>query len=123
MPDYSIVGRQGRAAEYDGNGTTKVTYNGTGGVSLGNFFTRLAFAVNYKETNFLLNDAVSAKGAKIIFNRDPRQTGAEGRAVPEGRRRSVPDRRSATGHIVWMVDGYTTMSNYPYSRAAVAVRR
>ena len=44
-----------------------------GGVSLGNFFTRFAFALNYKETNFLLNDSVSAKGAKIIFNRDPRQ--------------------------------------------------
>jgi len=31
----------------------------------GSFFTRLAFAVNYKETAFVLNDAVSSSGAAI----------------------------------------------------------
>ncbi len=69
--DYSIVGAKG-SREYDGSDPT-TSYKGKGGVSLGsNFFTRLAFAARYKETSFLLNDAVSAKGAKIIFVRDPR---------------------------------------------------
>ena len=72
------------------------------------------FAINYKQTNFLLNDAVSANGAKIIFNQ---------RSAASGCRRSHRSSRSTAtripivvnGRIVWMVDGYTTMANYPYS--------
>ena len=94
--------------------TRRVTYDGNGGVSLGSFFTRLAFAVNYKQTNFLLNDAVSAKGAKIIFNRDPRQRVQKVAPFLKVDGDPYPDRRP-TADIVWMVDGYTTMANYPYS--------
>jgi uncharacterized membrane protein (UPF0182 family) len=115
MADYSIVGAQGKLREYDGEGTDRVTYQGKGGVSLGGFFTRLAFAVKYKETNFLLNDAVSAKGARIIFNRDPKamvQKVAPFLTV-DGDPYPFVDEQS--GHIMWMVDGYTTMANYPYS--------
>ena len=72
MPDYSIVGATGNPQEYDGSRSTKITYAGSGGVSLGSPLHRLAFAIKYKQTNFLLNNAVSAAGAKIIFNRDPR---------------------------------------------------
>ena len=93
-PDYSIVGAPGSPREYDG-ADVKTTYAGSGGVSLSNVFTRLAFGMKYRETNFLLNDAASAKGAKIIFDRDPAAAGGEGRAVPDRRRRPVPggDRR------------------------------
>jgi hypothetical protein len=115
LPDYSIVGGAGAAREYDGTGTTKVTYQGGGGVSLSNFFTRFAFALNYKETNFLLNDSVSAKGAKIIFNRDPRQIIAKVAPFLKVDSDPYPFVDSASGDIVWMVDAYTTMSNYPYS--------
>ena len=115
MTDYSIVGAKGTPREYDGDDATKITYTGKGGVSLSNLFTRLAFAVNYKQTNFLLNDAASATGAKIIFNRDPRQRVEK--VAPfltvDGDPYPIVDK--TTGHIVWMVDGYTTMANYPYS--------
>ena len=40
LPDYSIVGTKGQPQEFDGNGDTKVSYTGSGGVSLSNFFTR-----------------------------------------------------------------------------------
>jgi len=113
MNDYSIVGAHGEKREYDANGGENVSYQGSGGVSLGNFFTRLAFAVKYKETNFLLNSAVSASGAKIIFNRDPK-TMVE-KVAPFLTVDGDPYPIVADGHIVWMVDGYTTMANYPYS--------
>ena len=80
---------------------------------LGSFFTRLAFAVNYKQTNFLLNDAVSAKGAKIIFNRDPAERVQK--VAPFLKVDGDPYPIVVNGRIVWMVDGYTTMANYPYS--------
>jgi uncharacterized membrane protein (UPF0182 family) len=115
LPDYSIVGATGTKQEFDGNGSSKISYGGGGGVSLGNLFNRLAFAVKYKQGNFLLNDAASAKGAKIIFNRDPRQM--LGKVAPFLKVDSdpYPVVDEASGHIVWMVDGYTTLNNYPYS--------
>lgn len=112
LTDYSIVGAEGKAREYDGF-DARSTYSGKGGVSLGNVLNRLAFAVHYKQTNFLLNDAASAKGAKLIFNRDPKQRVEK--VAPfltvDGDPYPVVD----NGRIVWVVDGYTTMSNYPYS--------
>jgi uncharacterized membrane protein (UPF0182 family) len=115
LPNYSIVGAGGTPREYDGTGATKVSYSGGGGVSLGNLFTRFAFALNYKETNFLLNDSVGAKGAKIILNRDPRQILSKVAPFLKVDSDPYPFVDTATGDITWMIDGYTTMSNYPYS--------
>ena len=114
MNDYAIVGAKGSKREYDANGST-VTYHGKGGVALDNLFTRLAFAVQYKETNFLLNDAVSASGAKIIFNRDPKLMVEKVAPFLTVDGDPYPFVDQDTGHVVWMVDGYTTMANYPYS--------
>ncbi len=110
--DYSIVGAKGQAREYDGFDST-TTYQGKGGVSLGSFFNRLAFAVHFKQTNFLLNDAASASGAKLIFNRDPKLRVEK--VAPYLTVDSDPYPVISNGRVVWIVDAYTTMSNYPYS--------
>jgi uncharacterized membrane protein (UPF0182 family) len=115
MPNYSIVGDKTSKNEYDGNGTTKVSYTGSGGVSLGNIFNRLAFAVQYKQGNFVLNNVASAKGAKVIFNRDPRQALQKVAPFLQVDSDPYPIVDPSTGDIVWMLDGYTTLSNYPYS--------
>jgi hypothetical protein len=115
MSDYSIVGAKGKPREYNGTGDTRVTYQGTGGVSLSNPLTKLAFALKYKETNFVLNDAVGAAGAKIIFVRDPKARVAKVAPFLTVDGDPYPIVDSTSGHIVWMVDGYTTMANYPYS--------
>ena len=111
LHDYSIVGSKGKR-EYDGSDQTS-SYAGKGGVKLGGFFSRLAFAVKYKQTNFLLNDAVSAKGAKIIFNRDPRERILK--VAPFLKADGDPYPAVVDGRVVWIVDCYTTMSNFPYS--------
>ena len=115
LPDYSVVGAQGTPREYDGNGNTKITYAGSGGVSLASPLTKLAFAVQYKQTNFLLNDAVTAKGAKVIINRDPRQILQKVAPFLTVDSDPYPIIDQSTGDVVWMLDGYTTMSKYPYS--------
>ena len=112
MTGYAVVGAQGTAREYDG-ANQRTTYAGSGGVGLGSFLTRLAFAVHYKETSFLLNNTVSANGAKIIFNRDP-QTMVQ-KVAPFLTTDGDPYPVVADGRIVWIVDAYTTMANYPYS--------
>ena len=113
MTNYSIVGAKGSQREYDG-ADSRTTYTGTGGVSLGSFVNRLAFAVHFKQTNFLLNNAASASGAKLIFNRDPRKRIEK--VAPYLVVDSDPYPVVANGRITWIVDAYTTMSNYPYSQ-------
>ncbi len=115
LPNYSIVGAKGTKQEYDGSDGPKVSYAGPGGVSLGSLFTRLAFAVQYKQANFVLNSSASASGAKIILNRDPRQIIQKVAPFLTVDSDPYPIVDPTSGHIVWMVDGYTTMSQYPYS--------
>ncbi|MCU1655989.1 MAG: conserved rane protein of unknown function, partial [Pseudonocardiales bacterium] len=110
---YSIVGAKGVKREYDGADST-TTYAGKGGVSLGSFVNRLAFAVHFKQTNFLLNNAASTNGAKLIFNRDPRQRVQK--VAPFLTVDGNPYPVVANGRVVWIVDAYTTMANYPYSQ-------
>ena len=113
LNQYSIVGAKGKQREYDGL-DARSTYTGSGGVSLGSFINRLAFAVHFKETNFLLNDAASAKGAKLVFDRDPRTMVQK--VAPFLTVDGDPYPVVADGKLVWMVDAYTTMSNFPYSQ-------
>jgi hypothetical protein len=115
VSDYAIVGAKGAPREYDGDGSKKYTYNGSGGISLSSFLTKLAFATAYKETNFLLNDAVSASGARILINRDPRERVEKIAPFLKVDGDPYPIVDQQTGHVVWMVDAYTTMSNYPYA--------
>jgi uncharacterized protein len=116
MNDYSIVGAKGEKREYDKSGGSNVTYTGKGGVSLGSPLTKLAFALKYKETNFLLNDAVGASGAKIIFNRDPKKRLEKVAPFLTVDGDPYPIVDTASGHVVWMLDAYTTIANYPYSQ-------
>ena len=110
--DYSIVGSQVSKQEYNG-ADQKNSYDGKGGVKLNSVFRRAAFAVKYGQFNFLLNNTVSSKGAKIIFNRDPRERVLK--VAPYLKVDSDPYPSVIGGRIVWILDGYTTMSNYPYS--------
>jgi uncharacterized membrane protein (UPF0182 family) len=113
LNEYSIVGAEGKQREYDGF-DARSTYTGKGGVSLSSFVNRLAFAVHFKQTNFLLNDAASAKGAKLVFNRDPRVMVQK--VAPFLTVDGDPYPVVSNGRLVWMVDAYTTMSNFPYSQ-------
>ena len=117
--EYSIVGTDNdqdkefdRPAGTDGESEVYTTYAGEGGVPVGNFFTKLAFAINYAETNFILNDGIGSN-SKIIYNRTPRERveavapfiTADGDPYP-----AVID-----GRVKWILDGYTTSDKYPYS--------
>ncbi|MFF3222910.1 UPF0182 family protein [Nocardia suismassiliense] len=113
-PDYAIVGNtEGqRPREYDSD-TAQFTYDGKGGVPIGNWFNRLAFAAKYAERNILFSSAIG-DNSKIIFNRAPRDRvqkvapwlTTDGNAYPA----------VVGGRIQWIVDAYTTLDNYPYAQ-------
>jgi uncharacterized membrane protein (UPF0182 family) len=116
VSNYAIVGVKGQKREFDGSGNRKYRYDGSGGIKLNSFFTRLAFALHFKETNFLLNSTVSASGAKILINRDPVQRLEKVAPFLRVDNSPYPFIDSANGDITWMLDGYTTMDDYPYSQ-------
>ncbi|WP_206489879.1 UPF0182 family protein [Rhodococcus sp. KRD162] len=114
-PDYAIVGSTGTGdREYDTD-ESNYTYTGSGGVPVGNWFNRFAFAAKYAERNILFSGAIGSD-SKILFDRDPRdrvQKVAPWLTTDTDSYPAVVD-----GKIVWIVDGYTTLKNYPYAQRA-----
>ncbi len=111
--DYSIVGATANngPVEYDTD-TSTFTYDGKGGVPIGNIFTKAAYALKYQELNLILSDRVG-ENSKIIYQRDPRQRVHE--VAPWLTTDSKTYPAVIDGRIKWIVDGYTTLRSLPYS--------
>ncbi|HEY1651843.1 MAG TPA: UPF0182 family protein [Acidimicrobiales bacterium] len=91
-------------------------YKGTGGVQLSSIFTKAMFALREGDINLLISSQITDK-SRIMFVRDP--VAMAQKAAPflsfDHDPYSVITKQ---GHIDWIVDGYTTTSNYPYSQNA-----
>ncbi|APT88442.1 hypothetical protein CFRA_03170 [Corynebacterium frankenforstense DSM 45800] len=110
--DYAIVGADTEEpVEYDTDNSS-YTYTGSGGVGIGNWINRLAFAGKYQEMNLILSDRVGGD-SKIIFDRDPR-TRVE-KVAPWLTTDSKTYPAVVDGRVKWIVDGYTTLDSLPYS--------
>ncbi|MBM7471777.1 UPF0182 family membrane protein [Subtercola frigoramans] len=120
-PDYSIVGAaQGASAvELDyPSGTDSAsqaysTFTGDGGPKLDNVFNRLAYALKFQSEQIFLSEAVNAN-SQILYDRDPATRVSK--VAPYLTIDSDPYASVVDGKVVWIVDGYTTSSNYPYSK-------
>nr|WP_231908456.1 UPF0182 family protein [Corynebacterium mycetoides] len=110
--DYAIVGDNGQGpVEYDTDNAS-YTYQGEGGVNLGNWFNRAAYALKYQELNFILSDRVGPS-SEILYDRDPRERVE--RVAPWLTTDSTTYPAVIDGQVKWIVDGYTTLSQLPYS--------
>ncbi|MDO5097558.1 MAG: UPF0182 family protein [Corynebacterium sp.] len=110
--DYAVVGSDnGNSVEYDTDSST-YTYAGKGGVDIGNFFNRAAFAARYQELNLILSERVNSK-SKILFERDPRTR--VHKVAPWLTTDSTTYPAVIDGRIKWIVDGYTTLGSLPYA--------
>ncbi|WP_336085262.1 UPF0182 family protein [Nocardia sp. SSK8] len=109
-PDYAIVGGT-EPREYDTD-TTKYTYTGAGGVPVGSWLNRLAFATTYTERNILFAKAIGPD-SKIIFHRDP--SARVELVAPWLTADNNPYPAVVDGRIVWIIDAYTTIEGYPYA--------
>ncbi|MEV5329586.1 UPF0182 family protein [Nonomuraea sp. NPDC052634] len=100
--------------ETGGTGQKNTTYTGRGGVPVGSFFNRLLYAAKYGEANILLSGDIN-DNSKILYVRNPRERvqkvapylTLDGNAYP-----AIVD-----GRVQWIVDGYTTSNDYPYSQS------
>jgi uncharacterized protein len=114
IQSYSIVGAQdpSQPLEYDSD-TERSTYTGKGGVSIGNVFNRLVFSLLYGERNILFNGSIN-QNSKIMYVRDPEDRVKQ--VAPWLTTDADPYPAVVDGRITWIVDGYTTLENYPYSQ-------
>ena len=116
--EYSIVGApEGTESwEFDyptGSQGATTTFNGDGGPSVGNIFSRLLYAIRFGSDQILFSDRVTS-ASQILYDRSPKERVAkvapyltlDGRVYP-----AVVD-----GRVKWIVDGYTTSDAYPYSQ-------
>ena len=115
ISDYSIVRTNG-GGEFDRPGSggqdERFTYDGEGGVNVGSLVHRLAFFGYYGERNILLSGAIKGD-SKILFVRDPADRVEK--VAPFLKVDGDPYPAVIDGRIVWIIDGYTTLNNYPYS--------
>ena len=119
---YVVVGRQdGEAAiEFDtpgggdSSGEQFNTYNGTGGVAIGNMVTRALYASRFADINLLLSDRINSN-SKILYDRTPSDRVAA--VAPWLTVDSDIYPAIVDGRIVWIVDAYTTTASYPNSQA------
>jgi uncharacterized membrane protein (UPF0182 family) len=104
------------AKEFDfprGDQNMYTTYDGDGGISVGNWFNRLAMSVRFGEMKILLSNFLT-RDSKIMFRRkiaERVQTIAPFLTYDNDPYPVVGD----DGRIFWMIDAYTTSSRYPYA--------
>jgi uncharacterized membrane protein (UPF0182 family) len=90
-------------------------YTGSGGVQITSLFSRAAFALRLGAFNLLISDQITDK-SRIMFVRDPVQIAQK--AAPFLTFNQNPYAVVDNGQIYWIVDGYTTTNQYPYSQNA-----
>jgi uncharacterized membrane protein (UPF0182 family) len=119
-PNYSIVGgpKAGPKKELDypdssSTGQQNNTYAGSGGVKMGSLARKAAYALKYRELNLMLSNTVNSD-SRLLDHRTPRERVE--RVAPwltlDGN--SYP--AVVSGRVQWIIDGYTTSADYPYSR-------
>jgi uncharacterized membrane protein (UPF0182 family) len=118
-PDYSIVNTDQPELDYEESGTSEqvtTRYAGEGGVVIGNRLSRLAYALRFGDPNIVLS-SLPRDESKILYHRDIVERVRK--VAPYLALDGDPYPVVQDGRVVWVVDGYTTSSNYPYSERRV----
>ncbi|HEV2057245.1 MAG TPA: UPF0182 family protein [Methylomirabilota bacterium] len=113
--EYVIVRTKSQELDYPaGDQNVYSRYSGRGGVPVGGFLRKLAFAIRFGEIKILLSDDLSAESRVMMYRR-----------VGDRVRQATPFIRfdhdpylvvTGDGRLVWIVDGYTTTDRYPYAQ-------
>ena len=116
-PGYVVADSRQPELDYQtSNGTDVVShYQGDGGVKMGNFFTRAAFAIRLGDLNLLISNLITPQ-SKIMFVRTI--VAMAQKAAPFLSFDADPYAALVDGHIDWIMNAYTTTTEYPYSQNA-----
>ena len=111
--DYVVVGTNEPEFDYpSGDSNQYAQYEGTAGINM-NLFNRLVFAINERNFKLLVSSNIDSD-SKIIIHRNVMDRIRT--IMPYLNYESDPYMVVVDGKLYWMVDAYTTSSNYPYSQ-------
>ena len=82
------------------------------GPSIGSLWNKLLYALKFGDEEILFSDRVNSE-SQILYHRDPRDRVAKVAPFLTLDTRVYP--AVVDGRVLWIVDGYTTASQYPYS--------
>jgi uncharacterized membrane protein (UPF0182 family) len=114
-PTYSIVNTDQAELDYEESGTSDqvyTRYDGAGGVTIGNRLSRLMYALRFSDPNIVLSN-LPRDDSKILYHRTI--TERVQKVAPYLALDGDPYPVVEGGRVLWVVDGYTTSANYPYS--------
>ncbi len=117
---FSIVASRQNEVDYPvsekGSDVVYNSYDGLGGVELGNIFRRAAFALRFADLDTLISGQLTPT-SKVLMERNI--VNRINRIAPFLYADSDPYLiLTKEGRLVWMVDMYTVTDNYPYSQVA-----
>ena len=108
----AAAAEQQAVEESDGSRQNLTTFSGDGGPVLSNIFTKLIYALKFQDMEVLLSGAV-VDGSQILYDRNP--IDRVQKVAPYLTLDAAPYASVVDGKVVWIVDGYTTSAEYPYS--------
>ncbi len=113
---YAIVGADREEVDFQDsdNNSVPFRYDGDGGVPMGSLIRRAAFALRFREVDPLISNNVTGD-SKVIYNRDIAARVRE--IAPFIRFDKNPYPIMAEGGVFWVIDGYTTTDDFPYSQS------
>ena len=119
LDGYVITGTDRREIDYqDVAGETQFrAYEGEAGVGIGTYLRRAAFALRFGDINPLISGNLRTD-SRILFQRDVEERVSA--LAPFLRADADPYPVVIDGRIVYVVDLYTTSSNYPYAQTAIS---
>ena len=112
--DYCFVGTGSQEFDYpSGEDNVYKSYQGSGGIPVGGFWKRLLFALRFGNINIFLSGYIQPASRIMIYRRvlDRVQQLAPFLSFDSQPYMVVAD----DGSLQWIVDAYTTSSQYPYS--------
>jgi uncharacterized membrane protein (UPF0182 family) len=112
--NYALVRTKYPTFDYPGpNGDVYSPYTGSGGIPIGPFLNRLAFAIRFGDIRFFTSSAITSQSRVIILNNIRARLAA---AAPFLTFDANPYMVMAGGRLYWIADAYTTTDRIPYSQ-------
>ncbi len=113
--EFVFTGTEQREFDHpSGEANVYASYQGSGGVKVGNLLRRLVLAVSFGSSKILLSGDIGSQ-SRILYYRN----------IVERAQRALPFLRfdrdpylviTADGRLQWILDAYTTSDGYPYAQ-------
>ncbi|MHB1000207.1 MAG: UPF0182 family membrane protein [Armatimonadota bacterium] len=111
--DYVISNSDEKEFDYPSEGKpTYTSYSGTGGIPIGNYLQRLAFAWRFSDTNLILNNPITSQ-SRLMYRRQIMERVQT--IFPFLIYDPDPYLVISGGKLYWMIDAYSVSNRYPYS--------